>query len=773
MLHGMKSIGNSLCRFLLWASLGLLLACGFPTLQTLAQQFSPSLEYAQSLNLQGQQKLEQGDPQAALDSWLEAEKLYRQLGNASGAIGTQLNQAKALQSLGFYRRARTLLEQVVASQRQQSASALKANGLLSLGNILRLVGEYKASQETLAEGLRVAQQVNSSSDIQVAYLYLGNTLLAEHQTSEALNYFSQAAAISAPLQLSAQLRQFKLLQQLGRSTEATALLPQIESQFKTTSSSQLTIYGQIELASLLTTPADKSSPEKPAIASQSFLKAAQLLASTAQQAKEMGDRRAESYAIGRLGHLYEQTQQWVEAKRLTQKALELARGVNVPEILYQWQWQTGRILRSQNDLTGATVAYTAAVDTLRSIRNDLVAIGQEAQFSFRDQVEPVYRELVDLLLQPNASQENLKKARQTIESLKLAELNNFFREACLETERHPIDQVDQTAAVFYPIILPDRLEVILAIPGQPLNHYATRKPQAKIEAGIKQMLVSLRSTSFAQERQQAAQPIYEWLIQPAMADLVQHKVATLVFVPDGSLRSLPMAALYDGDRYLVEQFQIALAPSLELLNSRNLRTDQIHALIGGLSEGVAGSVPLPGVQQEVDYISHQIPAQVLLDRAFTTSALKAEMQTAPFNVVHLATHGQFSSKAQDTYIQTWDGRLTVNDLQALLNQRSLNPKNAIELLVLSACETAEGDNRATLGMAGIAVRSGAHSTLATLWNVNDASTAAFTASFYKAFTQPGVSKAEAVQKAQLSLIRSPVFNHPFYWAPFILVGNWA
>lgn len=752
-----RCLRKSFHRLLLWLFLGLLLAFGLPAVPTLAQ--SPlilRLADAQHLNQQGQQQLERGNPQAALELWQQAEWRYRQSQNLQGAIGSQLNQAKALQSLGFYRRAKALLEQVAASQQQQPNSSLKLDNLLTLGNLLRLMGEYEASQQVLAASLSLAQQINSLPDIQTAFLYLGNTLLAQRQSAIALDYFKQAAAIQGRLQLPAQLRQLKLLQQ--RSPEATALSSQIEAHLARLPPSQQAIYGRIELATLLS--------------SQPSLKGAQLLATAVQQAKHLGDRRAESYAAGRLGQQYEQTQQWAEAKRLTQQALNLADGLNVPEILYQWQWQMGRILRSQADQPAATAMYLQAIDTLQLLRNDLVAINQDVQFSFRDHVEPVYRELVALLLQPDASQSHLRKARQVIESLQLAELNNFFREACLDAQARSIDQVDPTAAVIYPVILRDRLEVILSLPGQPLRHYATPLPQAEIEAGIQQMRASLRLTSFLQERLTAAQQLYRWLIEPAAPDLRQQGIKTLVFVLDGSLRGLPMAALHDGTHYLVEQYQIALAPSLQLLSPRRLQQQGLRVLVGGLSEGTAEATPLPGVRQEIDQIQQQISAQVLLDRSFTANALKAQVEKTPFTIVHLATHGQFGSEAKNTYIQTWDGRLTVDELQTLLTQRSLTDSAPIELLVLSACQTAVGDKRAALGMAGVAVRSGARSTLATLWAVNDASTATFIAAFYQALIQPDGTKAQAVREAQLALLQSQHFKHPFYWAPFVLVGNW-
>jgi CHAT domain-containing protein len=587
------------------------------------------------------------------------------------------------------------------------------------------------------------------------------------------------------VQLTAQLRQLNVLLQLDRPSEAVALLSQLQARLAALPPSQRRIYGQIELAASIlgiqtaSFRGQDSRQEKVsgfAADPQAGREAARLLAAAVQQAQQMGDRRAESYALGRLGQLYERTQQQAEAQRLTQQALILAEAANAPEIAYQWQWQLGRLLKAQGNQSGAIAAYTQAVATLRSLRQDLVAVGQDVQFSFREQVEPVYRELVDLLLTPSpttpVSQAHLKQAREVIESLQLAELNNFFREACLDAQPRQVDNIDPTAAVIYPIILRDRLEVILSLPGQPLRHYTTQRPQADIEAGIQQMQRSFRVTSFATERLAAAQQLYQWLIQPAADQLAQQGIQTLVFVLDGSLRNLPMAALYTGTQYLIEQYRIAITPSLQLLSPRSLAPDEIRVLVGSLSQAISGFSPLPGVEQEVQRIQQQLKATVLMNQAFTTPALATQIQTAPFSVVHLATHGQFGSQAKDTFLVTWDRRLNVNDLQTLLTQRNVVNATPIELLVLSACQTAQGDKRAALGMAGMAVRSGARSTLATLWTVNDQSTAVFISQFYQTFTKPGITRAEAVRQAQLALLKQPNFSHPYYWAPFILVGNW-
>jgi CHAT domain-containing protein len=140
--------------------------------------------------------------------------------------------------------------------------------------------------------------------------------------------------------------------------------------------------------------------------------------------------------------------------------------------------------------------------------------------------------------------------------------------------------------------------------------------------------------------------------------------------------------------------------------------------------------------------------------------------------VHFATHGQFSSKVEDTFILTWDKRLDLNGFSNLLKDRNTRSSSAIELLVLSACQTASGDNRATLGLAGVAIRARAKSTIASLWSVDDKSTQILMTDLYQNLVNQNLSKGEALQQAQKSLLSNPQYRSPYYWAPFVLVGNW-
>ncbi len=163
----------------------------------------------------------------------------------------------------------------------------------------------------------------------------------------------------------------------------------------------------------------------------------------------------------------------------------------------------------------------------------------------------------------------------------------------------------------------------------------------------------------------------------------------------------------------------------------------------------------------------------MLDREFTSSELERRVSNANASILHLATHGQFSSDPERTFLLAWDKRVSIGELGLWLKARNVERTRAFDLLILSACQTAVGDDRAALGLAGLAVQSGATSTIATLWGVNDESTAQLMQQLYAFIAQEEtLSKSESLRQAQLTLLRDPKYQHPYHWAPFVLVGNW-
>lgn len=754
----------------------------------LSQGGNNALLQAQILNTQGSLLLNLGQPQAALETWQRATECYRDLKDVTGIVLSQINQAQALQALGLYRRAKNTLLAINQDLAGLPESLLKVKELRSLGVTLQIVGDLQESQAVLGESLALAKRLNAVGEVGETAFSLGNTARARGDFQQAIALYQQAAesASNSLTQLEAQLNQLSLWLKMKQKALALTLLPQIKARLVNLAPSRGGIYAQVNFAESLSKLSSASNaPEE-----VKLLDIAQILAKAVQQARVLKDPRVQAYALGQFGHLYEQSQQWEPALTLTNQALVLAQEIRATDIAGTWHWQQGRILKAQGKVTSAIAAYDQAVNALRSLRQDLVAVNPDVQFSFREQVEPVYRQFVQLLLQdvdklPEATQQqHLRQSRATIEALQLAELENFFREACLTFKAKPIEEIDQSAAVIYPIILDQRLEVVLSLPGQPLKHYGTELDPGESTRVSNQLRQSLNLVFQPTDVLPAAQKVYDWLLRPAQADLESQNIKTLVFVLDGFLRRLPLAVLHDGKQYLVERYNLALNPGLQLLespadtqtNSRTLASKQFKTLAVGLTEARQGFIALPGVAAEIKQVAEKTSAQVLLDRNFTRLSLQKKVDAAPFSLVHLATHGQFSSKAEDTFLLTWDSRINVKDLDQLLRGQAesstIRSRQPIELLVLSACQTAQGDNRATLGLAGVAIRSGARSTLATLWSVDDQSTAQLMSEFYRLFLQGNSTKAEALRQAQLSLLRSTSYQHPYYWAPFVLVGNW-
>lgn len=755
------------------------------------QNINSSLErsqiLAQSLDIQGKLQLARGQAEAALTTWQQAANIYAQIDDDAGVTRNRINQAQAMQALGLYRQAQKTLTQANQTLQKQPDSALKATGLRSLGNVFRVVGNLPASRQVLEQSLTVAKQSASPQDFADTLLSLGNTARAQQKTPEAINFYQLSASTSSSptTRIEAQLNQLSLLVDNQQWHEAESLYAQIQPQLANLPPSRTGVYAQINLAQSLTQLKQYSVSNTP-----SWQDISQLLATSVRQARDLKDGRATSYALGNLAKLYEQTRQWEDATNLTQQALFAAQVIDAADVAYLWQWQLGRLLKQQGKTTEAIAAYTQSVNNLRSLRSDLVAINPDVQFNFRDEVEPVYRQLVDLLLQPDnnspTSSNNLQIARTAIESLQLAELENFFRSACLDAKPQLIDRVvdreDPTAAVIYPIILPDRLEVILKLPEQAnLRHYVTKKPQSEVENILETLQKYLKEPDRTYDVKKLSQQIYSWLIQLLEAELGKTQVKKLVFVLDGALRNIPMAVFYDEkqQKYLIEKYAIALTPGLQLLAPQHLQRQRLNALTAGVSESreVEGrQFPrLDNVKLELNQIDSQLPrSKALLDRKFTETNLQSQIKSASFNVVHMATHGQFSSNLDDTFILTWDRLLKINDLDNLLRANNPQGTSNIELLVLSACETATGDNRATLGLAGIAARAGARSILATLWSVDDRSTAALMSEFYKQLANTNLTKAEALQQAQLALWnnKNQDWKRPYFWAAYVLVGNW-
>jgi len=373
---------------------------------------------------------------------------------------------------------------------------------------------------------------------------------------------------------------------------------------------------------------------------------------------------------------------------------------------------------------------------------------------------------------PEQVESLLMEAREAVELLKVAELRDYFQDECMGAARFRmtrLDVVSKTAVVIYPVVLSDRTELLISLP-----------------TGLKRFSVPIRAEVLIQEirefRQKLekrttreylphAQKLYDWLIRPLEPDLMSLTTNTLVFVPDGPLRSIPMAALHDGKQFLITKYAIAITPGLSLTDPRPVKRENVKVLSAALTDSVQGFSPLPNVSDELQAIKGLYGGTQLLNHNFLTSNLEKELRNKQFSIMHVASHGRFEAEFRKSFLLTFDGKVTMDQLEQYIGLFKFR-EDPLELLTLSACETAAGDDRAALGLAGIAIKAGARSALATLWYINDQASSELVAEFYRELRDPSVSRAMALKRAQLKLLNDRSYQHPGYWSPFLLINNW-
>ncbi|MEH2225482.1 CHAT domain-containing protein [Nostoc sp.] len=342
----------------------------------------------------------------------------------------------------------------------------------------------------------------------------------------------------------------------------------------------------------------------------------------------------------------------------------------------------------------------------------------------------------------------------------------------------------------------DQLEIVVVTgKGNPIRKRIPETTKAKVlqvAQEFRDQIVSpqnRRRTGYLRSSQQ----LYRWIVAPLEADLQARGINNLVFLPDIGLRSTPMAALHDGKGFLVEKYSIGLMPSLSLTNTlyKDIKKSQILAL--GVSQSTQGQEPLPAVPLELSTLVSKLwQGKLLLDKQATLENLKTIRRQQPFGIIHMATHADFATGAlSNSYIQLWEDKLRLNQLRQL---RLNEPE--VEMLVLSACRTALGDEKSELGFAGLAVLAGVKTSVASLWSVNDAGTAALMTKFYQNLKTAPI-KAEALRQAQVAMLKGQIYvkdgqvqglgvvgnlplpadsadeslMHPYYWAGFTMVGN--
>jgi len=719
------------------------------------------------------------DYEAAAARWSAAADKFRTAGETAPEIDARLQLAQAYAALGQVSRALASLERGHALAEELDDPVRSASLLAVLGDTALAIGDVPLAEQQLDAALTRARESDKPVLEAAVHNSRGNVYAARGAHAEAATAYETSARLAQAaaengLHANASANAVRAHIQAGELDDAAERIVVLEAAVIALSDSSAKARVFVHLGR----SREQLAERRPEAAAAQRIAAGKDYDAGRAVAERIGDRRTASYALGYLGALYEREGRGAEAADLTRRALFAAQEARAPEALYLWQWQLARIRAADLDVEAAIEAYRGAVATLDRLRNEAAVSSTGAGRDFESAVKPVYFGLVDLLLQRAAATEErsareqlLHEARNTVEDLKTEELRDYFEDECLAAQQTAAPDAIPRTLVVYPIVLEDRTELIVSTPVGMRSFVVDVSSQA-LNAEVRKLRQMLEKRTTREYRPHAA-TLYDWLIRPIVQSSDFAAIDTLVFVPDGILRTIPVAALYDREskQFLVQQMPVAVVPGLTLTDPRRIPRQNVRLLLAGLTEAVQGFPALPYVSGEAEAIRGVFDGETLMNEQFVESAVDDKLRKSRFGIVHIASHGEFTANSRDSFLLTYDGKIPMDRLAGLVSLTQYGDE-PIELLSLSACETAAGDERAALGLAGVAVRSGARSALATLWAVNDQASADLVAEFYRQLQDEGVSRAQALQRAQLSLIETRRYRHPGYWAPFLLINNW-
>ena len=494
------------------------------------------------------------------------------------------------------------------------------------------------------------------------------------------------------------------------------------------------------------------------------------LSEAQEVAKNLGNARAESFALLELGFLAEKSGDLEQALKYAYAAQLKAQSKFAFGSLYRSQWLTGRIYQKIGNQEAAITNYREAIASLDAFNQSFTNINVERRLDFQSQIEPIYRGMLKLLLDaPAPSETNLQEALFVFDKLRLAQLQQYFGDNCLSISREALPLEDaltsKNAVLLNSISLENQTHFILQLPNGTLRHSQVELGQAKMTKIATEWYKHLKQSN-TQRFKTKAQDLFEMIVRPFEQELEQINPTTIIFIHDGLLRNLPMAALYDDKKkeFLAEKWASVSSIGLNFRSTASSEK-KLEALAFGLSVAREGWSELAYVESEIEKLTTLIGGQKFLNEDFTRDKLAQSLKDERHSLVHLATHGYFGEIAENSFVLAYDKPLSALDLEGYLSQS----KTQIELLVLSACETAISSPRSALGLAGVALRGGVRSVLGNFWQVKDDEQVELMNKFYSNLLATNFDKAQAVQRVQIEQIEQKA--PPAKWAALNLIEN--
>ncbi len=672
-----------------------------------------------------------------LASYQELLDIAKQRGDRIGEITSLNNLGDAHYSFGEYRKAISIYKQSLAVAKQIRTRTAEGYSLNNLGNVYMKIGESQKALDSYQQSLAIRQQISDRNSEGNSLNNLAMTFKNSNQFTLAIFFYKKSVNIFESIR-----------------TDISGLPIDLQDSYKETVSNSY-----INLTDLLL-------QENRVIEAQEaieFLKAHELY-------RFLGDvpsLPSNQYGIEELP-----PEQEINTVYQKQKDQEISLGKELNELRRikphkRTSAQDRRIAQLDMQQTEIGEKFAKFIES-----PEIQRLISKIDLTIKDQ------DLLSRLSEFNALQDNLKN-------------------------------LQQNAVLLYPLILEDRLELILTTPDSPPIRRTVKVTSKEINQAIVEFRLALEDPR--SDATKPAQKLYDWLIKPIEQDLNTAKAKTIIYAPDGQLRYIPLAALHDGKQWLTQRYRInhITAASLTDLNTKPQR--QLSVLAGAytstgkqhnfaIGDESFNFTGLPFAEMEVTKLAETIPETTQLrNEDFSFRATKPKMDD--YTIIHFATHAAFlKGQPEKSFILFGNGdRISLADIKA----GAFGSLRKVDLFVLSACETGVGGNFGTgaeiLGFGYLMQTAGARAAIASLWRVSDGGTQALMNAFYAALSNNEITKTEALRQAQMALITgdykplagtrgnqvaierrireglpNPVANnlsHPYYWAPFILIGN--
>ena len=720
-----------------------------------------------------------GQYRKAIDYYQQSLVIQKQIGDRNGEAASLNNLGNAYNNLGQYQKAIDYYQQFLAILKQIGDRNGEATSLNNLGEAYRRLGQYQKAIDYYQQSLAILKQIGNRNN---EALTLGNLGLAYHslgQYQKAIDFYQQSLAI---------------LKQIGNRNNEAATLGNLGFSFKTIKQPALAIVFYKQAVNTYETirkdirglPTELQNSYKETIAG-TYRELADLLL---QQNRVLEAQRVlDLLKVQELDEFL----RGVRSNPNTERGIE-----NLPP--------EQQINQGYQKLLDQAVAISKELTELRRIKPKERTIAQDQRIAQLDTQET---ELVKEFTKFIDSDE-VKTLLKKLEAIAFNQQDLLGRLSEFNALQDNLRNLQQDAVLLYPLILENRLELVLVTPYSP----PIRRTVNVTSKELNQTIVDFRSAleNPRTDATKPAQKLYDWLIKPIEKDLDTAKTKTIIYAPDGQLRYIPLAALHDRKQWLVERYRVnnITAASLTDLNTKPQRELSVLAgayttsgkkhnfAIGDEQFNFAG---LPYAEMEVSKLAETISETTQLrDEGFSFKITKPKMDD--YAIVHFATHAAFlKGQPEKSFILFGNGdRISLTDIK----EGAFGSLKKVDLFVLSACETGVGGNFGTgaeiLGFGYLMQTTGARAAIASLWKVNDSGTQALMNTFYATLTNNAITKAEALRQAQIALITGNYktvagnrgsnlvaieqrirqglpndvannLSHPYYWASFILIGN--